>query len=334
MTAGDRTPAASMSSPSRASVDSVTRSPSVDAFSTTTAGVAASIPRSTSSAAMARALRTAMMSTVVPASPRPRPSPRVTGVPRRDVARHDGEVVVQPAVRERQSGEGRRGRRRGHPGHDGDGHPGGLARPDLLEPAPEDERVPALEPDHAESRACPLDHELVDPLLGDLAAVGDLRDVDDLRPASGGLRGEVDGPEVVGEDDVRLRDRACPRDGHEPRIARSSPTSVTRPTPPPPLPRSARARPRRSSTGQPRAAAHAHAASADPSAVPAGTCTRPTATSGPGAVRGARPGDGVEPDDDGLGPGLPHELRGDRRPGAVGDEDTDAGQSEGHAHRV
>ena len=66
MIAGEPRPSRSIVSPSVARVAPVTRCLSVDAFSITTAGVAASCPLAINSSAIAPALRIAMISTSVP----------------------------------------------------------------------------------------------------------------------------------------------------------------------------------------------------------------------------------------------------------------------------
>ena len=81
--------------------------------------------------------------------------------------------------------------------------------------ASEDERVAALESHHVEPGLRLLEHDLVDPLLGDLAGVRDLGDIDDLRAALGSLRGQCDRTQVIGKNDIRCLNGAHTGDSHQ-----------------------------------------------------------------------------------------------------------------------
>src|ERR1700733_1220941 len=113
------------------------------------------------------------------------------------------ELLRYPAMCERYAGRGRDGHGARYAGPDRDGDSGPQARQDLLAAAAEDERVPALDPDHESPRPGMLDEQRVDVLLRygratrDLGRIHDLdvgREFGEQRP-----RGEP-----VGDDHVRL----------------------------------------------------------------------------------------------------------------------------------
>ena len=92
------------------------------------------------------------------------------------------------------------------------------ARVQLLHAAAEHERVAALEPHHPLAGQRALDQELVDLLLGHRPAARQLGGVDDLDV--GGQRGQQrQRRQVVGDDDVGLRERLAAPHGDQPWIA-------------------------------------------------------------------------------------------------------------------
>ena len=75
----------------------------------------------------------------------------------------------------------------------------------LLSPAPEDERIPALQPDHVPPGQGMLDEERVDALLPDAGKLAFLADVDLLRVTPGVVEQALVGQVVVENDVGRLQ---------------------------------------------------------------------------------------------------------------------------------
>ena len=122
---------------------------------------------------------------------------------------------------DRDAGEGGHGDRAGDAGDDLHRDARGDARLELLHPAAEDERVTALEPHHPLTGPGVLHEQRVDLLLRHRAAPRQLRRVDDL-DVGGQRREQRLGREVVGHDDVGLRDGAPSAHRDQPGVARAA----------------------------------------------------------------------------------------------------------------
>ena len=131
-------------------------------------------------------------------------------------------------VGEGDPGVGGAARRRGHPRHDLKRDPFVGEGRDLLAAPPEDERVPALEPQHAPALAREADEEAVDVGLPDRVLVPALPRVDLLRVAP--HEGEhAGGHEAVVHHHVRLLHEAHGAEGEEVRVAGAGPDEVDLP---------------------------------------------------------------------------------------------------------
>ena len=149
-----------------------------------------------------------------------RPVDQRVRMTRRQVPRDDDELVGQPAVGDRDAGQRGDGDRAGDAGDHLDGDARGHAGLELLHAAAEHERIAALEPHDPLAGERVLDQQRVDLLLRHRAAPRQLRGVDDLDV--GGQRGEQRlRRQVVGHDDVGLRDRPAAAHGDQSRIARA-----------------------------------------------------------------------------------------------------------------
>ena len=92
---------------------------------------------------------------------------------------HQGLGVI--AMGQRHAGMGRATERCGDPRHDVEGDAGLGQRLELLAAPTEDERVAALEPDHALAGPRQRDQQLIDPGLGQHVAIAHLADENGLR---------------------------------------------------------------------------------------------------------------------------------------------------------
>ena len=133
------------------------------------------------------------------------------------------EGVDDAALGDGNTGERRDGNRGGDAGDDLAGKACVRERLQLLEAAAEDIRIAALETHDALAGASVLDEQLVDLLLRDGFPIGELGNIDDL--FIGGIEEilELCGrPEVIGEDDLCLLERAQATDGDEVPRARAA----------------------------------------------------------------------------------------------------------------
>ena len=106
--------------------------------------------------------------------------------------------------------------------HDLDGDAGGQTRGDFFATAAVDERVAALEPHDALSRARVRDQEGVDLVLGNGMMIGRLPTSITSTSGSSSLRTSV-GSEAIGDDDIGLGEEATPAKGHE--VGRAGPAA-------------------------------------------------------------------------------------------------------------
>ena len=140
---------------------------------------------------------------------------RVVG---RQVPGEHGEVVGHAAVRDGDAGEGGYGDRAGQPGDHRDRYAGLAARDHLLEAAPEDEAVAALEAHHPLARERPRHDQVVDGLLGGGPPARDLGHVDELGRRRQ-LAEQVARGEPVGDHHVGLHQRLAAGHRHQLRVA-------------------------------------------------------------------------------------------------------------------